>query len=224
MSDFLTVDTNAQDVSLFMRRFFQDQIPFATSVALNQTARDIRTEMREGIAERFTVRDPKFVLSGTRFNFSTKRNLETIVSIDRDRRFLFKFEEGGTTRPKGRTSFAIPTQNARTSKGSVLAKLRPKALEFKHHGDGPGVQVFRGNERTFIVRRADSSGHIFQRTDKKRSVPAGLDPYVRRLFSFSKTAEVDDRLKFGSTASFVFDEKFDPNFEKAFERAIRTAR
>ena len=59
--------------------------------------------------KRFTIRRA-YVLQGVKFSkFSTKRDLEAIVEIDPTREFLFKFEEGGTVRPRG-TRLAVPDE------------------------------------------------------------------------------------------------------------------
>lgn len=223
MSDLLRVDTNASDVALFFRRFFQDQMAFATSLALNQTAKGIQQEQRAGLEERFKVRRA-YVLQGVKVSkFSTKTDLEAIVEIDPTRRFLFKFEDGGTTRPRGR-SFAIPADDIRRGTTGVIRKnQRPRSFNFKLAGRGPKAVVFKGDRRTFLIRRNDGSGAIFQR-GRGFNPRKGVEQDLRHLFSFSPKVEVDDRLEFELTASTIFEELFNRNFDAAFDRALRTAR
>ena len=71
----IDVDSNAGEVARSLRFLFRDQVPFATSLAINHTARGIQTEQRAGMRKRFTVRRA-YVLQGVKFSkFSTKRDL-----------------------------------------------------------------------------------------------------------------------------------------------------
>ena len=147
----IDVDINAGEVARSLRFLFRDQVPFATSLAINQTARGIQTEQRAGMRQRFTIRRA-YVLQGVKFSkFSTKRDLEAIVEIDPTRNFLFKFEEGGTVRPRG-TRLAVPDEVRRGKTGVVSRVMRPRRLEFERWGSGPRAEVHRGKKRTFVGR------------------------------------------------------------------------
>lgn len=213
----INVRTNAAEVSRSMRFLFRSQFPFATSLAINETAKDFQAEQRAGMEERFTIRRP-FVLRGVRISkFSTKRDLSAHVEIDPSRSFLFKFEEGGLTRPRG-TRFAIPDEVRRTKAGVVSRVLRPRALSFRRWGSGPKAEVFRGERRTFMIRTRGGRGVIAQRIGRRgRS-------RVRLLFTFSPTARIEPTLEFEETARTVVQDRFAQNFGAAFDRAVRTAR
>lgn len=214
----IPVSSNAAEVSREMRFLFRDQLRFAASFAINLTAKGIQAEERAGLKERFTIRRA-YVLQGVKISkFSTKRDLEAHIEIDPTRRFLLKFEEGGVTQPRG-TSFAVPTTAAKRTKTGVLRRAqRPKALELKFHGRGSKAEVFRGKSRTFLIRRSDGSGAIFQRVGRPGSGK------LRQLFSFTPEAQIDPDLEFELTARTVFQETFNRNFEFAFDRAVRSAR
>ena len=213
----IDVDSNATEVARSLRFLFRDQVPFATSVAINNTAKGIQTVQREGMKRRFTIRRA-YVLQGVKINkFSTKRDLEAVIEIDPTREFLFKFEEGGTVRPRG-TRFAVPDEVRRTKTGVVSRVLRPRSLEFKRSGSGPRGEVFRGKKRTFMIRRPDGTGAIFQRFGRRRSTR------VRMLFSFTPKAKIEPMLEFEVTAQTVFDATFASNFERSFARAQASAR
>ena len=223
----ISVSVNTSEVSRFMRTVFRDQVPFATSLAINQTTKGIQAEQRKGMRERFTIRRA-YVLQGVKVRqFSTKRNLEAIVEISPTRKFLFKFEEGGTVRPRG-TSFAVPGGVRRTKTGVVTRAQRPKALGLTLHGKGPLAEVFRGKRRTFLIRRPDGTGAIFQRLGRRggKRAPRGKrrEGRLRLLFSFTPKAEIEPTLDFVLTARTVMRENFARNFEAAFDRAVRSAR
>ena len=224
----IDVDTNAAEVARSLRFLFRDQVPFATSLAINQTARGIQTEQRAGMRKRFTIRRA-YVLQGVKFSkFSTKRDLEAIVEIDPTREFLFKFEEGGTVRPRG-TRFAVPDEVRRGKKTGVVSRvMRPRGLRFEFHGSGPRAEVHRGLKRTFMIRRPDGTGAILQRLGRRggKRKPRGQRRVgkLRMLFSFTPQAEVEPSLRFELTARTVFEQSFASNFEASFDRAVRTAR
>ena len=239
----IDVDTNAAEVVRSLRFLFRDQVPFATSLAINHTAKGIQAVQRDGMRRRFTIRRP-YVLQGVKVSkFSTKRDLEAIVEIDPSRGFLFKFEEGGTTRPRG-TRFAVPDEVRRGKTGVVSRVMRPRQLKFKFHGSGPKAEVYKGEKRTFMIRKRDGSGAIFQRfgrrigrTAGRRKLLAGLSPTARQdvirrasienarmLFSFTPKAQIEPSLEFEVTAQTVFEQSFESNFEASFDRAVRTAR
>ena len=46
----IDVDSNAGEVARSLRFLFRDQVPFATSLAINQTARGIQAEQRAGMS------------------------------------------------------------------------------------------------------------------------------------------------------------------------------
>ncbi len=218
MADFrIDVDTNAAEVARSLRFLFRDQIPFATSKAINDTAKGIQAEQRKGMKKRFTIRRA-YVLQGVKINkFSKKRDLEAIIEIDPTRAFLFKFEEGGTTRPRG-TRFAVPDEVRRGKTGVVSRVMRPSRLEFKRWGSGPRAEVHRGKRRTFMVRTPDGQGGVFQRFGRRKSTK------LRMLFSFTPKAEIEPTLEFELTAQTVFQETFTRNFEQSFDRAVRSAK
>ena len=223
----IDVDTNAAEVVRSLRFLFRDQVPFATSLAINHTAKGIQAVQRDGMRRRFTIRRP-YVLQGVKVSkFSTKRDLEAIVEIDPSRGFLFKFEEGGTVRPRGRR-FAVPDEVRRGKTGVVSRVMRPRGLRFEFHGSGPKAEVHRGLKRTFMIRRPDGTGAIFQRLGRrgrKRLPPGQQRPgKLRMLFSFTPKAEIEPTLEFELTAQTVFERTFARNFEASFDRAVRTAR
>ena len=213
----IDVDTNAAEVARSLRFLFREQVPFATSLAINNTAKGIQAEQREGMKSRFTIRRA-YVLQGVKISkFSTKRDLEAIVEIDPTRDFLFKFEEGGTVRPRG-TRLAVPDEVRRGKTGVVSRVMRPRRLEFERWGSGPKAEVHRGKRRTFMIRRPGGTGGIFQRVGRRKSTK------LRMLFSFTPQAEVDPTLEFELTAQTVFESTFESNFVASFDRAVRTAR
>lgn len=214
----LKITTNAPEVSRFMRTVFADQMPFAISLALNDTAFGIRKEQVEGMSTRFRIRR-QWVLGGVRVTKrATKQDLEAHVAILPDRRFLFRFEEGGEVTPEKASRFAVPDEAKRTGAGIVSKGERPRAFDFEEAGRGPVAVTFRGKKRTFMIKRHDGSGAIFQRLGRADSGK------LRTLFTFTRTADLPASLQFDLTAENVFNSTYQANFAAAWDRAIRSAR
>lgn len=218
----IIVDTNAAEISEFMRRLYADQMPFAVATAINRTALDFQKAEREGLQERFTIRR-SWVLQGVKINrgdFATKTNLEARIHVDPARDFLVKFEEGETKRPISGSRLAVPDEARRTKKGVVSKTQRPRALKFVKHGEGVKAVVYRGQKRTFMILRPGGQGEIYQRYGR-RGRGGGS---ARRLFIFTPEAETPETLEFEATAERVVQDRFEMNFSEAFDRAVRTAR
>lgn len=213
----IEIQTNIPEVRKELRFLFRDQIPFATSHALNLTGRGVVAAQRDRMEEEFTIRRP-WVLRGFRIlEPSTKRRLVTEVGVHSSRAFLDIHEEGGTKEPGGE-HLAIPQEARRTKKGVVSRAERPRALKFKFQGKGEKGEVWRGEKRTWLLLRSGGTGAIFRRLGR------GVRTRLRLLFTFTEEADIEPRLGAEATANTVIQETFAQNFDFAFRRAIRTSR
>lgn len=208
------------DFDRFMNRLFQDQIPFATSKAINATAVEFQQTQRRGMRDRFTIRRP-WVLQGvkiSRGDFARKDRLQARIHIDQKREFLVIHEPGGIKEPRG-ALFAVPDAARRTKAGVVSKTIRPRALSFERWGRGRVATVYRGDKRTFmVVPHGRLRGGIYQRRGK------GKRGRVRQLFSFTPAARIEPRLEFEETAVRVVGSTFKAIYAREFERAIQSAR
>jgi len=216
---------------------FQDQIPFATSLALNRVANAAQQAERAGIGERFTIRRP-WVLQGVKIenrDRATKRNLEVTIGIDAQRSFLSKFEAGGIKVPlAGGKSIAVPEQGVRPDISSIVPKSkRPRAFNFVRRTPRrpSGFTVYEGSQRTFFIQQADGSGLIFQRTGKGRGArdrnatsSSGHDDNLKILYVTTPHVRIPAELEFATTIQRVVREQFAQIFAQAFEEAKASAR
>lgn len=189
------------------------QIPFATAKAINDTLKQAQEAVRHGIEQRFTLRRPQWVLRTVKINrgdFATKRKLEGKLQIDPNRDVLAKFERGGIKRPQEGRHLAVPIEAKRTGSGVVSRAQLPKKLEFRQL---PGGQIV-GRKKTFLVRGVG----IFQRYGRRAASK------VRMLFAFVRQVPIPPDLRFVETARAVVRRRFDDNFRKAWDFALRTAR
>lgn len=82
------VTTNALDVSRYMRRLVQDQIPFATALALTRIAQDVKQAEIDTLPRVFDRPTP-YTMNSVFMRPATKRELEAEVWL-KDRRATFK--------------------------------------------------------------------------------------------------------------------------------------
>ena len=188
--------SNIKEFTKKLTRIQKQQVPFATSRALNDTAINAQDAIVKGIQIRFVNRKKWWLKrqpTGVKVAFSNKRKLWAVVFTNA--KFAGLQEEGGIKTPKGR-AIAIP------------AEKLPKRL----HKAGGARKLLQSNKKAF-----SSPKGIFRRRGKKRL------PIIQQ-FSYAKTATVRPRLKFVLTATVATNRKFERNFYKRLSEAIKTAK
>lgn len=210
----IRVDT--AEAEQYLDGVWKDQIPFAASLAVNQTAKDVQAEERTHIAGTFILRRADFIMRGVKIpKFSNKADPEIAVEVTIDDQvdFLRKFEGGITKAPTASGSLAIPIE-ARASKGELVPRqLRPKQLAFQASATSGAADQFKGKLGTFIVRGLG----IVQRLH-------GHVRGTRLLYLFRKTARTPAVLNFHEIGERIVQAKWPINFAAAFARAIRSAK
>lgn len=216
----IRVSSNASEVSAWMRGLFRDQVPFALSKAINETAKEAQRAQRRHQASEFTIRRKRFADAAVKIKpFSSKRRLFADVQIDPPGSgkadILTKFEDQSRKRPRG-SRIAIPTPSLkRTGTGIVPPSMRPSRLNFQQHGG----DVFRGDKRTFMILRPGGTGAIFRRRGRRGSTGADA------IFVFRPSADISGtRLAFERTVTDTVRRTFDRHFSQAFDLAVQTAR
>jgi hypothetical protein len=211
----IRVDTS--EAETFLDGLYKDQIPFAASLALNQTAKDAQRAIQTHVAGTFILRRAQFVLQETAKipRFSNKNDPELAVEILATDRadFMRKFEEGIAKESIRGVSLAIPI-GARLSRDEIIPKgIRPRALQLRAHRTASGKVQLKGKFRTFAIKGLG----IFQRIG-----PALAD--IKLLYLFKKRVKTPAVLIFKQTAEKVIAAKWAENFAAAFARAIRSAK
>lgn len=203
------------------------QLPFATALALTNTALAFQEEQRKQMAGHFTERRPDWVNKSvkiTHFARKTDNPIVATVAIESPgggsrSDELGKFEQGGDKTSREGGSIAVPDEAKRTKTDIVARSARPRAFGFTVWGTGPKATVYRGQRRTFMIKpSAGQGGGIYQRVGK------GKGSTIRQLFSLAKRVRIDRRLGFYPTAQKVAREKFAAIAEAAVRKAIATAK
>lgn len=200
----------------------RDQLPFATANAINYTGDEIQEAERQHIRASFTLRRPDFILMNTAKRLSPaarKDRLEITLGTDPRVDFMPKFEGGDPKRPQGR-AIAVGKAARRTARDIIPKSQRPRAFGFKvSFPTKAGGRMYQGERGTFMVRKADGSGFIAQRTGR------GKASKIEILYVLlSRPARTPATLTFVPIAERIVSERWERNLSTALDSAIRTAR
>lgn len=195
-----------------------NQIPYATSRAVNDLATEVQAAIQDGMRERFTIRRD-WVLKGVRIaKFSNKKDNPIMATIDiaPDRDFMSKFESGGQKHSRVGKFVAVPTPAVRGSRAGIVPdSLRPRAFGFQASTTKlNGTTQYKGMQRTFIIETGAHPG-IYQRTGSNA---------VRLLYKFFKSVPIPMTLRFHSTAQARIDARWAEIFRRRLSEALASAR
>jgi hypothetical protein len=194
---------NIREVSRGLSDFAQAQVPFATSLALNDTAEAIRKNTDKALDRRLDRPTP-FTRRGLMVLRSSKRRLSAAVLFrDIQARYLAWVERGGDRPPKAK---AIPV---------------PVAIDRDRFGNMRRGAVKRTAGRPDVFAGRPGGGRLapglWQRTGKGGT---GL----RLLVAFEAVARYAPRLGFAEDAAKTARAFMPVAWERAMRRAIETAR
>lgn len=197
----------------------QRQVPFALSLGMRRTLVAAQQAIRDRVLRTFVVRRTQWISQSIKITtMPDKYRLEGVLEIDPTRNVLGKFEPGGlkvSVRPGG--SVTVPRAARPDVRAVIPAARRPKAFRFQYAGKGARATVFRGRDRTFLVKRAAGEGAIFQR------VGPGSRGLVL-LYVLTKQARIPAHLAFKDTGLAVIRERWVREYRAALFHALRTAR
>lgn len=214
----------------------KQQLPFAISVAVNKTAKDVQIAQRAQMQASFIIRKP-WVLQGvviSKFSDKSEATPTAVVGIDPTRSFLNKFEQGGQkVAANPALPIAVPTLFARPDRGGLVPLgLYPKNLGLaarrgvtgivnpKGKVSKRGILQLQGKRRTFVLDLTMAGVQVpgvYQRT--------GPGPHdFRLLWAYKPSIPIPALLRFEETALKTVTDKWATNFSNAFERALATAK
>ena len=204
----ITVETNLAEFEGWIDKTVLKQMRFATSVTLYETAKQAQEAVRADLPHEFTIRN-NWVSRGIRMVPGSSRAIRNSASGISDMKdevgtvdeFMRRQAEGGVKKPHKADSVAIPIREPKTEITS--RKQWPR-------------RVLK-QARTFLRRRADGKCYILQST--------GSAPYpIKRLYSFEPEANVPKRWPCFEKADKLVGASYNVNFNRAFEKAMATAK
>lgn len=202
---FKAVYTNAE----------KEQIPFAASLALNNTGKGAQSFVREGERANFVIRRDWVLTESVKItHFSTKHEdpMYTRIQVGDKADFMNKFEGGGTKTSRSGRNIAVPIMARPGKAGLVPLNLRPKNLQLHSVGN-----AIRGDQRTFLMTTSSGKQGIFQRTG------AGKRDYIL-LYWLTPSVPIPANLHFEERVIQAVEKLWVREFERAFEQAMDTAR
>jgi hypothetical protein len=199
----INVKSNLSAVSKAVDAFGRNQMPFATSRALNSTAFDVRSQIVNKTYPRsFTVRNKRFASALFRVQKSTKRKLVAVVFDRLGKDYMTMQAEGGIKRPRG-NNIAIPTNNIkRLASGKVSKAKQPRNLL----GGKAYKTKLRGGQE--VIAQQEGRGAA-----RKQKI----------LYILEQSANIPKRFPFYEDGQRIAQREFAKNFAKAFREAKRTA-
>lgn len=196
----MSLESNIRAVERDLSDAARRQVPFATSLALNEMAEAVRDHETARL-EKVLDRPTPFTRKAYAMRRSTKRRLEARVFIKAiQARYLEAQEEGGTRTPK-RRALVVPAAIRKNKYGNIargavkrnLAKPAVFSGTPRGGGKGPGV---------------------YQRKGKR----------LVKLVSYAKRARYSPRLGFKRSASRFTSQRFPVIWEKALRCAFASRR
>ena len=203
----IKIETNLAELPVWINEHVIKQATFATSVALYNTAAEIRDTLKNSLPENFTIRND-WVGKGIRVRPGTSKGIMRTsraisgmqVEVGTVDAFMAMQELGGTKKGK-KNSVAIPL---REPQSEIMDKKKwPKALLKK-----PGY---------FINKRQDGRILVFQRLGQKRYP-------IKLKYSFARSVKIPPRWNMRERASQIVSAQYNKNFTRAFEHALATAK
>ena len=217
----LTIDQDLKGFDRFLNNN-RKQLPFATSVALNNTGFDMRNAFNKGTLSAFN-KPTRFTQKAFLTTKSKKTNLIVhVFAKDKEgsdaARYLRFGAKGGARPAKGYERFFSGLPND----GTVNAYFIPSQIKVDGFGN-----VTRANLKK--VSAAVQNNKAFIGTPRNSSRPPGIyerdgDKLITRFVSVSTKPTYTGRFNLQVIGDKVINRRLNQHFNKAMSKAIATAR
>ena len=179
------------------------QIPFAASVGINNTLKDIRKVEQAAIARELD-KPTRSTVRGIRYKGSTKRNLVGAVfiipHIDKYLRYQI---HGGKRKPRSRVE-ALPAQIKLNRYGNIPGRRQGK------------LRKLAARKNTFSATIGGVAG-LWQRAGSKGR-------RLKLLVAYEQHTQYKPKFRFYHHAEKTVVRRWPRNFNRAISRALKTAR
>jgi hypothetical protein len=198
------------------------QMPYATSVAINECLKKAQVAQRAHQRSAFDVRNTRFMDLSVKIKpFAKKTKPEGVIWTDPPggasrADVVMQHERGGTKKPIDGPHIAVPVNIRRGARG-VPYNLRPRRLGFQKTVKGTSVAV--GEVGTLLIRSKGGKGVIVQRRGG-----TGKRADLKVLYALVPKVTIKPRLKFYTNVWASFRANWRGEFTKALTNAIKTAR
>jgi hypothetical protein len=216
----LSIDDAGIDKAKLFIATIQNQLPYATSVALNNVAFNVRKDLGQQTTKSF-VNPTKYTQSAFRYTKSTKATLEAQVFADPSRRFFPTQIQGGDRRAKRYEGFLRGLGNGGIPSGG---RLVPTSLVLNAAGN-PKKNIF-----ATIANKLSTTdqGGVFVGTPKGGGRLPGVYRRSRgKLFAYFvhvDSTQYQARFPMERVGMDTARRLFPSELNKALERALNSAR
>lgn len=201
MLDIEIDDKSIKRTARWLDSVGKKQLPFATALALTQTAKDVQKAELKHLHTRFTIRNkwPERGPYAIKVQSATKKRLFSKVFTNAD--WMPVHEFGGIKTPEG-NNLAIPTSNVKRGKtGKITKGQRPQNLK-----------------RSFILTQSNGQKGIWKRTGR------GKRSEIKPMYWLEPRAKIKEWWDWFRVGFTTVNRTFNKNFSRALDRAIRTAK
>ena len=193
----VSVKSNIKEITKFTTNVQKKQIPFATSVAINNTLFDLKKEMAKQMDKKLD-RPTAFTKRGFFIN-KAKKNLLIGVLLMKDivANYMQYQIEGGT----------------RTTGKQIPVPYKPNA-RLNKFGNIIGKRTGLIKKNTQFIGNVSGTEGVYERTKQGLKI----------IIGFERSVTYRPRFPFYVIATKFSNAVFDRKFAKAFDRALRSAR
>ena len=194
----IRVDSNIKEFTKWLNTVQREQVPFATSRAINDVAVDGQSSIVKHITGTFKNIKRWWLKqqpTGVKVRFSNKRDLHARVFTDVY--FSQRQQDGGVKAPKQSKNLAIPLP----------------AVPRKYRTSSGARDMLRADNKTFSVKGKG----IFKRKGKKRYP-------ITPLFTYAPSSRTKPALKFDLIIEKVVRRRFAQHFKKRLDAALASAK
>jgi hypothetical protein len=216
----ITIKSNAKELARDIQLFAEDQLPYATSRALNRLGAIILDEERDLMASRFAIRS-KWMLRAFRLIRTHKSQWPGLAVVGGHQFWAMKLHElggqktGGTKHPG---EIYVPTRAIAAMRspttGRLPAALYPQALLDSNRA------YFTKNEFFGEVIKA-RTGAMHSTALLRRATKDGKEPV---LYLVRNSAKILARFGFGPEAIALAGRLYEEIFEQEMTNAVRTSK
>lgn len=199
-----------KEITRHLNRTQKKQIPFAASMAINNTLKQVVKAEQAQIVKKLDKPTP-FTVKAFKINWSRKNMLHGEVVIKPAQWKYLKYQIEGGTRTKH--NIGVPTSNAKLNKYGNIPGRRKGLIKKKNQFIG----TFNGTSGVWERGHYSKSGK-FTSAGKSRSTSLKL------VVGFHDSVTYRKRFPFHKIADGVARSQFQKNFVKALNQALRTAR
>jgi len=212
------IKSNIKEVTKGMSSIQKKQIPFATMLALNDTAFSLQKAYKVQTKQKFT-NATKFTQTGFMVEKAKKNNLVATVFVSKKREDYMKLQVDSGTRTPKNTAIVIPNK----SNSGDIAKFPSGNIN-----KGAMNKLKRNKKKYFFGKPKGNQGSegIWERYGRESS-GTSAGQRIRQVAKLTKKARYKAKYPFesiGNGVAFSRSKGFDSTFAKRLRQALNTAR